>query len=55
MAKTGEINFKKSVDIIRLSHDIIFIFFLIMECWCDEPLWKIQLRSSLRVILGHTH
>ena len=24
-----------------------------MECWCDEPLWGSQLKSSLNVILGH--
>ena len=29
------------------------IFFLTMECWCDEPLWRSQLKNSLKVILGH--
>ena len=33
-------NFKNNVDIIRLCHEAILnlIFFLTMECWCDEPL-----------------
>ena len=50
MAKTGEITF---VDVVRLCHDTIFIFFPIMGCWCDEPSWRSQLKSSLKVILGH--
>ena len=43
----------KSVDANKLCHDTIFNFFLIMECCCDKPLWKSQLKCGLNLILRH--
>ena len=45
----------KNVDVIKFCHGTIFdlIFYPIMECWCDEPLWRGQLKNILKVILGH--
>ena len=42
--KSGK-NRQKNVDVIK-CHGTIFdlIFFPIMECWCDEPLWRGQLK-----------
>ena len=46
-------NFLKSVYVIKLCHGTIFNFFPTKECWCDEPLWRSQLKNSLKVILGY--
>ena len=42
-----------SVDAKKLCHDTIFIFFLIMNCCCDKPMWKSQLKCGLNLILRH--
>ena len=46
--KTRLNNFKK---VFRSSNNVItpHLFFLIMEGYCDEPLWRSWLKRSLKV------